>query len=66
VVKLKRVKWARHVARRGNKSRIFVRKTQGKKSRGRLGADGRRKIMFPRETGCEGMNWIHLVRAMLY
>jgi hypothetical protein len=44
VVKLKRVIWARHVERRGNKKcRIFVRKSQGKKSRGRLDADDKRK-----------------------
>jgi hypothetical protein len=46
-----------YVARRGNKKcRIFVRKSRGKKLCGRLGANGRRKIMFLRETGYELMN----------
>lgn len=43
----------------------FCQEVSRKESRGRLGSDGRRKIMFLRKTGYEGMNWSHLARAKL-
>jgi hypothetical protein len=64
MIKSRRMKWAGHVARRGekwNSYRILMRKPGGKRPLGRL----RRKWVDSieidlRETGCCGMDWIDL------
>jgi len=66
VVKLKRMRWAGHVARLGERRgvcRVLVGKPEGKRL---LGRDRRRwedNIMVDfQEVGCGGMDWIDLVQ----
>jgi hypothetical protein len=66
MIKSRRMKWAGHVARMGNKRnayKIFVGKPEGKKS---LGRPRRRWVdnikMDIREIGWGGMDWIDLAQ----
>jgi hypothetical protein len=64
MIKSRRIRWAGHVARMGEKRnayRILVGNPEGKRP---LGRPGRRWVdnikMDLREIGCDGMNWIGL------
>jgi hypothetical protein len=66
MIKSKRMRWAGHVARMGEKRnayRIFVGKPEGKRP---LGRTRRRRVdnikMDLREIGCDGMDWIDLAQ----
>jgi hypothetical protein len=63
-IKSIRMRWARHVPRKGEKrnaNRIFVGKPEGKRP---LGRPRRRWVnnikMYPREIGWDGIDWIDL------
>jgi hypothetical protein len=64
MIKSRRMRWARHVARMGDKRnvyRILVGKPEGKRElrTRRKGEDIR---MHPRETGWSGVDWIDLAQ----
>jgi hypothetical protein len=67
IIKSRRMRWARHVARMGEKRnayRILVEKPEGKRP---LGRPRRRRVdnikMDLREIGWDGMDWIDLAQA---
>jgi hypothetical protein len=66
VIKSRRVRWAGHVARTGEKRgvyRVLVGKTEGKRPRGRPKRRWEDNIkMDLQEVGCRGMNWIELAQ----
>jgi hypothetical protein len=66
VMKSRRVRWARHVARMGemrNAYIILVGKSEGKRPLGRPRRRWEDNIrMCLREIGCEGVGWIHLAQ----
>jgi hypothetical protein len=66
VIKLRRIRWAGHVARmreRRGVYRILVRKPEGKRPLGRPSRRWRdNKKMDLQEVGCGGMDWIELVQ----
>jgi hypothetical protein len=64
VIKTRRMRWAGHVARMGQKSgvyRVLVGKPQGKRTQGRPRRRWEYNIkMGLQEVGCGGMDWIKL------
>jgi hypothetical protein len=66
VIKLRRMKWAGHVARMGKKSgayRVLVWRSEGKRTLGRPRRRWENNIkMDVRETGIDGANWIRLAQ----
>jgi hypothetical protein len=65
MIKSRRIKWARHVTRRGKRTayRILVGKLEGKRPLGRLRSRWVEDIkMDLREIGWGGMDWINLAQ----
>ena len=66
VIKSRRIRWAGHVARIGEKRgvyRVLVGKSEGKRPLGRSRHRWEDNIkMDLQEVGCEGMDWIDLVQ----
>jgi hypothetical protein len=65
VTKLRRMRWAGHVARMGKRNayRILVGKPEGKRPLGRSRRRGVENIKIDlREIGWDGMDWIDLVQ----
>jgi hypothetical protein len=66
VIKSRRIRWAGHVARIGEKRgvyRVLVGKSEGKRPLGRSRHRWGDNIkMDLQEVGCEGMDWIDLVQ----
>jgi hypothetical protein len=66
VIKSRRMRWARHVARMGEERgvyRVLVRRSEGKIPRGRPRFRWEDNIkMDLREIGIDGANWIHLAQ----
>jgi hypothetical protein len=66
VIKSRRMKWARHVARIGEGRgvyRVLVGRSEGKRPLGRPRRSWENNIkMDLRETGIDEANWIHLAR----
>ena len=66
VVKSRRMRWAGHVARMGEKRgvcRVLVRKPEGKRPLGRLRRRWEDNIkMDLQEVGCGGLDWIELAQ----
>jgi hypothetical protein len=66
MIKSRRMKWARHVARMGTRNayRILVGKPDGKRPLGRPRRRGVNNIKIDhREIGWNGMDWIHLAQG---
>ena len=66
VIKSRRVRWAGHVARMGDRRSVFrvlVRKPEGKRSLGRPRRRWKDNIkMDLQEVGCGGTDWIELAQ----
>ena len=66
VIESRRMRWAGHVARMGERRgvyRVLVGKPEGKKPLGRLRSRWENNIkMHLREVGCGGMDWIELAQ----
>jgi hypothetical protein len=66
VKKSRRMRWARHVARMGERRgdyRILVENSEGKRALGRLRHRWEDNIkMDLQEVGCEGMDWVELAQ----
>jgi len=66
VIKLRRMRWAGHVARTGERSgvyRIIVGKSEGKRPLGRPRRRWEDNIKMDfQEVGCGGMDWIELAQ----
>jgi hypothetical protein len=66
VIKTRRMKWARHVARMGemiNGYKVYVRKPDGNRPLGRPRRRWEDNIrMDLREVGWEGVDWIHVAQ----
>ena len=65
VIKLRRMRWAGHVAHMGEEKgvyRVLVGKPEGKSHWGDLGVDGRIILTDLQEVGCGYMDWIGLVQ----
>jgi hypothetical protein len=66
MIKSRRMRWARHVARmaaKRNAYRILVGKLEGRKSLGRPRCRWMDNIRIDlRETGCDGLHWVDLAQ----
>ena len=66
VIKAKRMRWAGHVVRMGERRgvyRVLLKKGEGKRSLGRSSRRWEDNINIdPQEVGCRGMNWIEVAQ----
>jgi hypothetical protein len=65
MIKLRKMLWARHVARMGKKSNIysvFMEKTEGKRPLGRTRCWWEDNIKMDLTEMCDVMDWIHLTQ----